>query len=532
MLTQLRKRKTMKRILWTLIILITPPFVFWGIGSALRTRDKGPTYAGTAFGKRISLEEYTQSLQGVRDQAIMIYGNRLDEVSANLDLNRQAWDRLILVREAKKKNIRVSDQEVIAAIEKLSFLQSKGGFDKRAYDMVLDRVFKVDARQFEEEMRGSLTITKLRDLVLRGVTITDQEVRLDYAKDHEQAVISYLAIPSDAMMKRAVVNEKSSKKYYEENTESFKVGEQATLEFAGFEFSDYEKDITISDTELKTAFEKIKDEVDPKKGFDDIKESLKSELILNKAKSKALAAAETFDSALTEKTKTFEQVAKENNITIKETGFFAQEGLIPQIGWFPEVQEKAFALAVGERSGIITSKTGYAKGVYIIRLKAKKPPYIPSYPEVKARIDRSLREKIAMNMASKEAARLHKKITQLVKDRKIGFDEAARRAMHPAKRSEPFTRNGYIQGIGAATELGEGPFTMKTGDLSPVRSTRSGYCIFSALAVTPIDEEAFKKEKDELTKKGLEAKKNRIVNEWYEKLLAAANIKNNMPPEK
>ena len=141
MLRQLRKRKTMKRILWTLAILIIPPFVFWGAGSALRSREKGPTYAGIIFGKKISFEEYASALEATKHQAMMMYGAKLDEIYEALHLEQQAWERLILLKEARKRRIRVSDNEVIEIIQRFPFFQSRGRFDERAYDLILRQIF-------------------------------------------------------------------------------------------------------------------------------------------------------------------------------------------------------------------------------------------------------------------------------------------------------------------------------------------------------------------------------------------------------
>ena len=56
MLKLLRHKNTAKRIWIGLAILILPAFLFWGMGSALRNKE-GPAYAGTVFGRKVSLLE-------------------------------------------------------------------------------------------------------------------------------------------------------------------------------------------------------------------------------------------------------------------------------------------------------------------------------------------------------------------------------------------------------------------------------------------------------------------------------------------
>ncbi len=534
MLRQLRKRKTMKRILWALVILIIPPFTFWGIGSAMRSRDKGPSYAGKVFDKKVSFEEYGNALEAVKTQALMIYGKNLNEIAGQLDLQKQAWERIILLKEAKKNRIKVSDDEVVSMIARFPFFQSNGKFDQRAYDLILNQVFRIDARQFEEEMREAVKISKLRDYVTKGIIVTDADALHEFKKENEKIEIAYILISPKDFVKDAVIDEKELKKYYEENTESFRVGEQVNVEYIGFEFSDYEKAVQVTEDQIKGYYDKHKDEFDPKKEFKDLKDPIKEGLIKDSAKEKALEAAEKIDYALAGKEKSFEDTAKANSLPIKETGLFEKEGFIPQIGYFPEIQERAFKLDVGEQSGLIKSKSGFAKGYYIIRLKAKKPPYIPSYAEAKEKIEKILKQQKAFGIASAEADRLQKNIADLMKSKNVKFEDAAAEVKHPAKRSAPFTRNGYIEGLGVAEELGDNILQENpvTGQISGVLKTRTGFCIISILNIAPADEEIFKKDKEELLKKTLEAKKMHAVNEWYNKLMDAANLQNNVPPEK
>ncbi|MCX5716657.1 MAG: SurA N-terminal domain-containing protein, partial [Candidatus Omnitrophica bacterium] len=379
MLKQLRQKKTMKRLLWALAILIIPPFVFWGGGSALRSKQKGPDCAGMIFGKKISFETYSQAWQEAKDQALLMYGSKLEEMADSLNLEQQTWERLILLEEAKKKRIRVTDAEVIGTIEGFPFLQSRGKFDKRAYEMVLQQVFRTDPRQFEEGARNSIKMFKLRDSILSVISISDDEVKEAYKNENEKSKIAYILVSPAEFKDSVTVTPEDLKKYYDDNSESFRVPDQVNAEYLGFEFT--------NDAE----------------------------------KEKALVLAEKMDYALADKTKSFEDAAKENSVPIKETGFFAASGPIPQIGWLPELQKIAFGLPVGGRSSLIKSKAGLAKGFYIIRIKEKKPSYIPGFEEVKTDIESVLKEERAGGIAQEAAEKLYKEIAGAMKADNLKF---------------------------------------------------------------------------------------------------------------
>ncbi len=169
----------MKRVLWGLAIIIIPAFVLWGAGG-LRDDNK---YAGTVFGKNISFEEYTDSYNAVRSLALLTHGADFQKMRGALMLEQAAWDRLILVKEAQKRRIKVSDEEVIARIAALPIFQTKDGmFNQSNYTMILGNILRTTPRRFEEEMRESLMIERLMARVFRGVRRpTEKEIEEAFA---------------------------------------------------------------------------------------------------------------------------------------------------------------------------------------------------------------------------------------------------------------------------------------------------------------------------------------------------------------
>ena len=522
MLKQLRNKKIMKRILWTIAILIIPAFVFWGAGS-VSSKQKGADRAGTIFGRKVSLEEYSAAWQAVKIQSLLIYGAKFDEVYEALNLDKQAWDRLILLSEAKKRKVRVSDQEVVAIIQQFPFLQSKGQFDKRAYGMLLEQVFKTTARQFEEDIRGSLVIEKLRDMVIKDVKLTDEELKEAYRKENEKSRIAYILISPNEFKDKVAVDPAAIEAHYKNNAESFKVPDQVNIEYLGFEYQDYQGGLEISDKHVEDYYNKHKDEFDPKKELKDLKETIKNELTRTAAKDKALQAAEKIDYALADKTKTIEDAARENSLIVKETGFFSSQGPIPQIGWFPEIQKIAFKLKAGERSDLIKSNMDFVNGYYVIRLKEKRPSYLPTLEEVRDRIVSKVKDEETLKLARQEADKLRAQILDLLKPGGIKFEEAAINLKREPKQAEPFARNGYIPAIGSASEIGEAAFNSKQGEVSQATKTQAGFCIFTMLEVIPVNEKNFKKDKKEFLKKTLESKKMSVLNDWYADLMKRAD---------
>jgi len=130
MLKKLRKKKTAKRIFIGLALVIIPAFVFWGFGSALRSKREA-TYAGTIAGRKIPVSDYIEAYDATKNQMIMQLGEKFFELRKFLNLEERAWERLILLNDAKKRGIRATDREVVELIESYPFFQRNGHFDNK-----------------------------------------------------------------------------------------------------------------------------------------------------------------------------------------------------------------------------------------------------------------------------------------------------------------------------------------------------------------------------------------------------------------
>ena len=183
MLRQLRQKKTMKRILWALAIIIIPAFVFWGAGSLVEKRAN----VGVIFGRNVYPSEYKNAWEAVRNEALMSYGSRFYEIADQFDLNSQAWERLIMLEEAKRKKITVPDAEVMTFIARVPFfLDPDGSFSHARYESILARTFKRIPRRFEEDMRESLIIARLAQEAAKGISVSEQEIDEALAKEKER----------------------------------------------------------------------------------------------------------------------------------------------------------------------------------------------------------------------------------------------------------------------------------------------------------------------------------------------------------
>lgn len=518
----LRKKKVVRRIMWGIALLIVPAFLLWGVPDTVRDDAR---FAGTIFGRRVSLRDYARSLSASRNQARLIYGEDFSRVAEHLNLREQAWVRLILLDRAKRERIAVKDDEVIGWIKKSPLFQRDGRFDPRRYDLLL-QFLRIAPREFEEELRDSLKIAKLREAVVREVNVSEDEVKEAYRQEEEKLEVSYILIESKDFKEKAVISEEEARDYYKAHREEFREPERVNVEYLNLAFDKFKPQVTITaqdikdyyDTNLETFIlpsQEIKEEdKEPlHKPLEEVKDNIESNLILQEAKRLAnIKASQIIEELLDEPA--LEKSALRHGLSVGESGFFAARERIPGIGFSRQFVEEAFILAGDEISDIIIT----SQGLYIISLKEKKASYIPSFEEVKTEAEEGARKIKAGELAGEKAEEV------LAKIKRLSFEESAGELSLNIEKSGPFARRDYVSHIGAAPEFPSLTADLKAGEISKVVSTPEGYAIFRIDNIEAADEEKFFEEKEEFKNRLLAQKKEDYFQVWFLKLKERADL--------
>ena len=196
MLRIFRKKHVARMILWAILILILPAFVIWGAGGMGRSRDKGPTYAGLIDKKKVSFDDFAESITAIKAEVLLNFFNQpkvLDSFLKNKPfLGKLAWDRLIMSKEARKYRIKVTDAEVVKSIETHPIFSRSGKFDSGIYKYVLRNNMGIDPRTFEEIIREDTAIKKMHELLTKDITASPAEILGAYKVNNEKFKISYV----------------------------------------------------------------------------------------------------------------------------------------------------------------------------------------------------------------------------------------------------------------------------------------------------------------------------------------------------
>ena len=335
MLKVLRNKKTAKKIWIGLAIIIIPAFAFWGFGGAGRDQHES-AIVGKIFGKNISNLEFKDALSAVRTIAIMRFGDKLPEIEKYLALESQAWERLILLQEAKRRRINVRDKEVIEEIQNAPYFQDKNGFSNKIYQETLRYALRLQPRTFEEQTRQNLILAKLYNQITQNLKLTDEQIHQEYLKANQELSIDYIASLFSDFSGTVKPDDKEINSYFEQNKAMFKeppAKDKPTRIPELAEIKDKVKEVLIQETAKEIAQKKINECAEKLKQME------------------------------------FNQAAASCGLKSAKTDFFKSAGTIENLGIAEIFWDNAKKLKDKETSGIISNDQGY----YIIKLRSIKP---------------------------------------------------------------------------------------------------------------------------------------------------------------
>lgn len=175
-------RKHTKLIIWTVVA----SFALFGVVSFGTSLGENETrYAGKAFGKPVTYQEFNRFYKAAQ---IFSYSEE-SETAPDPDLiHHKAWQNLIYARAAQKRNIKVTDEEVLTDLTRLLKAQGFENPVPSLYERWVQSNFRIQPKEFEDMLRDTLRIQKLVQAVTNApVEIpSDEEVREMYQFDHEK----------------------------------------------------------------------------------------------------------------------------------------------------------------------------------------------------------------------------------------------------------------------------------------------------------------------------------------------------------
>ena len=470
-----RKKGIVKGIISVLAVsFLIGIFISWGAGNR-GSGKKGSQYIGVIFNKNIDSRAFMNSFKASYILAKLRFGENFYKLKDIINLELQAWERLIMLEAARKQRIKIADDVVINDIQSFPLFQSKEGFSLELYELITQNL-GMTKREFEEMMRQQLMIETFYAGITDNITMTDQEALEEYKKANESVSLDIINILPEDFKDKINVSVEEAKQYYQEHTENFKEPDKVNIQYIG---KDYTEDAT----------EEAKAEI--KKVMNDAYKKLK-------------------------KTENVYKVAEEHSLQVKETGLFAINEPITELGWLPEFANEAFSLAPEVFSKPLDTKRGY----YILKVKEKKLAHIPEFEQAQDKVTETLKKEKSHSFTKEEASKYKQEIDKrLSKNSRLTLKQIADKLKLKCTNQEDFKRNSYLPGLGFSKEAQEFAFDLTREGASEVIEAPAGFYILKRTELKRIDEEKFNEEKEGLKERFLQQKKDATFVEFVEKEL-------------
>jgi hypothetical protein len=501
MLQQIRKNK--KLILWILLALIVPPFIFFGIESAF-VKNQNPM-VGILFGKKVLLEDFFKARTFT---SAMLSLRQPGAVDASL-LDQLTWQRLIFLRQAKQLGIQISNSELSEAIVK-DFTRDR--FDTKAYELFVKQALKLSVFEFENAYRETLLIEKFQETLSSLIQVTEDEVYEGYLYEKEKLSIRYCEIPFDGLMPSVQVSEEEMKKFFSENRESFRVGVQRSVIYFAISLKDFEEKALITPKRVEDYYRNHREEF--KEPLVKISAEIENKLKKEKVKTLAQKTSKKIYHEIY-KGKSIKAIEKKYALKLEKIDFFTADA--PPSLWerVPGFIERIFESELNE-----PLEPFFHQDIYYVLIPIReKPSYLPEFDEMEGKVRDILIEEKAREAAKKDAEKLQSEISQLIRQEKLSFSQACQKTGKDSVELPPFSRLESRFPNDPFGEIKRTAWDEKTNQISDVVPTGRGYAFFIIEDNVKPSREEFEKEKAPFLEKILNRKRQKAFYEYYDWLL-------------
>jgi peptidyl-prolyl cis-trans isomerase D len=237
------------------------------------------------------------------------------------------------------------------------------------------------------------------------------------------------------------------------------------------------------------------------KPFDEVKDSIRTPLLLSEADKKAGDIADKLSQAIRQSNKvSLDDLAQQYHLTVGETRPVAATDPLLELGNSTDVKvsDSIFRLHQGELSLPVHTDRGYL----ILSIKQILPSHQGSLEEVRDKVIAELKQE-------KASAEARTKADQLVAKVKAGekFDSSAKALGLEDKTSDDFARAGSISNVASGKQLAAA-FRLKSGDVGPPLSLGSNWLVYKVVEKQEPKPEDFDKQKKEITDAVLQNKRS------------------------
>ncbi len=234
------------------------------------------------------------------------------------------------------------------------------------------------------------------------------------------------------------------------------------------------------------------------KPFDEVKDSIRTPMVLQRVDKLENDAADQMASAVRRSNRTaLDDLARQFHLNIAETRPVAMSDPLLELGNSKEIKEAIFHLQTGEVSQPIRTDRGYV----IVTAQEVQKAHQGALAEIRDRVVADLKQQKSTEMARGKAEELSRRVKAGEK-----LQAAAKSLGFEAKTSDTFARTGSISSVASGRQLADA-FGLKAGDAGAPLPLGANWLVYQVAAREEPNPADFEKQQKELTTEVLERKR-------------------------
>lgn len=378
-----------------ILVLITVPFALWGVDSYLRGGTDGAVVA-EVNSQKISRQEFNQVLREQQDRMRSVMKDAFDPAMLDKpEIRRSILDNLVeqrlLIGGAAKAGMVISDEMLAGFIGAIPDFQENGKFSQSRYESLL-RNQSMTPMAFESRLRQGLVTEQFIDGLTNSTLVSrsalDSYIRLS---EQQREMLQAMIVPEQFFPQIKVGNDQI-KAYYEKHKETFRVPEQARLDYVVLAMDDLAQQAVVSDEEVGKYYEEHTVQ------YQEAEQRQASHILIaaaasasEKEKSAARVKAEQLFKDASNSPGSFAELAAKHSQDPGSAAAGGDLGMFARGAMVKPFEDAVFGMKMGEVAGPVQSDFGY----HIIKLTGVKPGKMRSLAESRDEIALELKKQKA-----------------------------------------------------------------------------------------------------------------------------------------
>jgi peptidyl-prolyl cis-trans isomerase D len=371
MMTFLRSQS--QTVLIVILGFLALGFLFYGNSGSFFSGASGPTDFGRIDGEDLSVADLYGAVRNERTTILLF--NHSQEQPTQAQIASDAWTRLLLLHEANKLHIDVSDDELIASIQSQPQFQKDGVYSPdlyRDFSTYLLNQMHVSADTYAGLLHDQMRIAAVYRALFSSVHALGGDADARYQKEYGPVQVSYVSFSPASFVATARVTPAEIEAAYKADpmNPAYRTDEKRQVEYVLFpltpeqeKLSDKDKDAAIQAVGQKALDFALALQPDP-----------------NAANGSTPPAAD------------FQAEAKKDGLTPVTTDFFAANSSPGGLPPSPAFNNAAFALT---KDDPISKVVQLENGVVVMHLLQIQPSEIKPLADVTPIIEKQLQQEKA-----------------------------------------------------------------------------------------------------------------------------------------